>query len=144
MTNLVVRKLHVDSLVPCRGSLYAAGLDLFLHTPSGEPVQLLPRVPTRLSTGVAVEIPVGSVGHIWDRSSLGVRGVRALAGVIDADYRGTLYVCLINLTEQPIALQHQDRIAQLVVVPLTAISVFVSDHATETGRGDGGFGSTGR
>jgi len=144
VTYLVVRKLHEDALTPYRASRYAAGLDLFLYSPNAEHLQLLPHTPTRLSTGVSVEIPLGSVGHIWDRSSLGVRGIRTLAGVIDCDYRGPLQVCLINLTNEPIQLQHRDRIAQLVVIPLTAFELAVNEHATETERGEGGFGSTGR
>lgn len=139
---LSIRKLYDDSIIPYAGSAQAAGLDLHLHAPLG--VTLLPFEPTRLPTGISVEIPVGSVGQVWDRSGLGSRGIRTLAGVIDADYRGQVYVCLINLTEQPIALSHRDRIAQLLVMPLTSFSICVVEHATETDRGEAGFGSTGR
>jgi dUTP pyrophosphatase len=96
-------------------------------------------------TGVRLQIPPGHVGLVWPRSGLAVRhGIDTLAGVIDSDYRGELRVVLVNHGEEAIAIAPGDRIAQLLVQRVERPEFVASASLEGTGRGDGGFGSTGR
>ena len=98
-------------------------------------------------TGIRVEIPAGYEMQLRPRSGLAVKHGISLPntpGTIDSDYRGPLGVALINLGDAPYTLQHGDRIAQCVVAPVMQAGFQVVDILTETTRGQGGFGSTGR
>ena len=120
-----------------------AGFDL----PALETCELPGKALTLVRTGVHVAIPEGWVGLIRDRSSLAMRGLATVAGVIDASYRGEVKVAIQNLSETPIRFTPGDRIAQLVVVPHLIVEQFtpVSDlkDLGSTARGVAGFGSTG-
>jgi dUTP pyrophosphatase len=96
-----------------------------------------------VATGISVEIPPGHVGLVWPRSGLAVRqGIDTLAGVIDSDYRGEVKVVLVNHGTEPFAIAAGDRIAQLLVQPVARVR-FTRAALAPTGRGAGGFGSTG-
>src|SRR5690606_9289146 len=98
-------------------------------------------------TGLRVQIPEGYEMQIRPRSSLALKHGVTLPntpGTIDSDYRGPLGVIMINLGAQPYAIQHGERIAQAVVAPVTRASYVLTGSLTETARGAGGFGSTGR
>ncbi|MPN20768.1 Deoxyuridine 5'-triphosphate nucleotidohydrolase [bioreactor metagenome] len=100
-----------------------------------------------LPTGLAVALPEGSVGLVFGRSGLGIRHgiVPANAvGVIDADYRGEILVGLTNHSAEPYIIVPGDRIAQLVVVPVLTPPIEEVENLSETVRGEGGFGSTGK
>ncbi len=100
-----------------------------------------------LPTGIRVEIPVGYEMQIRPRSGLAVKfGVTIVnaPGTVDSDYRGPLGVALINLGSEPYTIQHGDRIAQVVVVPVVQANFEAVDMIGKTERGAGGFGSTGR
>ena len=101
---------------------------------------------TRVALGVAVEIPPGHVGWLIGRSGLASRGIVMAngVGVIDEDYRGEVVVLLVNLGSEPATVRRGDRIAQLVVVPCVRVEVVEVDALGVTGRGEGGFGSSGR
>jgi dUTP pyrophosphatase len=139
--------LVVGTLLDAAGALpeYAspgcAGADLR----ASEPVVLAPGARAAVPTGVRLQIPSGHVGLVWPRSGLAVRhGIDTLAGVIDSDYRGEVRVVLVNHGEQPVAIAPGERVAQLLVQPVVR-AVFVANTALgHTGRGEGGFGSTGR
>jgi dUTP pyrophosphatase len=119
----------------------AAGADLR----AAEEVTLAPGERASVGTGVHLEIPTGHVGLVWPRSGLAVRhGLDTLAGVIDADYRGEVRVVLVNHGREPVRLAPGDRIAQLLVQRVERAVFKVVDALGETGRGGGGFGSTGR
>lgn len=127
---------------PAHATAGAAGLDL---SAVGEHT-LMPGQRTLVPTGFAIHFPPGVAGFIWPRSGLATRhGLDVLAGLIDQDYTGEIKVALINLGDQPITLQHGERVAQIVLqgyVPTTLGEVDpVELPATE--RGAGGFGSTG-
>ena len=127
--------------LPAYGSDDAAGADLR----AAEEVTLAPGERAAVGTGVHVEIPPGHVGLVWPRSGLAVRhGLDTLAGVIDADYRGEVRVVLVNHGREPVRLAPGDRIAQLLVQRVERVVFRKVDALGETGRGDGGFGSTGR
>ena len=100
-----------------------------------------------VSTGLHVEIPLGYVGIIKDRSSVARAGMRTAAGVIDASYRGEVRVLMENRGSAPFTININDRIVQMLVVPVyTEVVQLVDslDALSSTGRGAGGFGSTGR
>jgi dUTP pyrophosphatase len=122
-----------------RGSEHAAGLDLYCV--AGE--EIVAGGVTKIPTGIHVEIPEGWVGLIRDRSSLGAKGISVLGGVIDSDYRGEIFVCLTK-TSGTYFFNPGDRIAQLVVVPHYVGQPTEVLSLSETARGEGGFGSTGK
>lgn len=98
-------------------------------------------------TGLRLEIPPGYEGQVRPRSGLALRhgiGIPNAPGTIDADYRGEVQVLLVNLGREPFTVRRGERIAQLVFAPVTRVSLDVAEELTETRRGDGGFGHTGR
>ncbi len=142
-------KLHPQAVLPRRMSAHAAGLDLTACLgPEGTRV-LAPAERALVPTGLAVALPAGYEGQVRPRSGLALRhGITVLnsPGTIDADYRGELSVLLVNLGTETFTVRHGDRIAQLVVAPVIAaapVEVESFGDAAETGRGRGGYGSTG-
>lgn len=128
---------------PSRGSARAAGLDL---SAMGEGV-IYPGSRWRINTGISVEIGEGFVGMVCSRSGLALNhGVAVLnaPGIIDADFRGEISVLLQNSGAEPWFYSHGDRIAQLLIVPVSVAPFELLDSLSETERGAGGFGSTGR
>ena len=110
------------------------------------PVGLEPGARALIPTGFALEIPVGYEAQVRPRSGLALKhGVTLLntPGTIDADYRGELMVILINHGSEPFLIHRGDRIAQLVIAPIAQVEVVAVDALGATGRGQGGFGSTG-
>ncbi|MGD9507747.1 MAG: dUTP diphosphatase [Geminicoccaceae bacterium] len=143
----VERLPHATSLpLPSYASAGAAGLDLQAAVP--EPVELAPGARALIPTGIRLGLPDGFEAQVRPRSGLALRhGVTVLnaPGTIDADYRGEVAVVLVNLGTQPFVVERGARIAQLVVAPVTRIAwAEGSDRLSETDRGGGGFGSTGR
>ena len=131
---------------PTRATEGSAGLDL--RACLEEPVTIAPRQLVTIPTGVAMALPGQEyVGLIFARSGLGVKHGISLSngvGVIDSDYRGELMVALTNLSDTPYTIQPGDRIAQLVVTPVALPPVEIVTELDGTGRGTGGFGSTGQ
>jgi dUTP pyrophosphatase len=146
--NVVVRLRHVGGRgepldLPRYETAGAAGMDLRADVP----FDLVPGERKLVPTGLALEIPQGYEGQVRPRSGLAVRHGIALVnspGTIDSDYRGEVQVVLVNLGQAPVAFARGDRIAQLVIAPVTRASLEVVDDLTATDRGGGGFGSTGR
>ena len=131
--------------LPRRASSGAAGLDLSAHL--SQPVSIGPGERRLIPTGIAVAIPEGFEGQVRPRSGLAIRhGVTLLnsPGTIDSDYRGQVKVIMINLGEEPFVVRPGDRIAQLVIAPVTAVLWDEVDGLPETGRGEGGFGHSGQ
>ncbi|HEY8378270.1 MAG TPA: dUTP diphosphatase [Nannocystis sp.] len=142
---MLVRRLHPAAVLPQRMSEAAAGLDLAACLPDG-PIRLAPGERRLVPTGIALAIPLGYEGQVRPRSGLALRHGLSIVnapGTIDADYRGELKVILINLGAEPVELRHGERIAQLVVAPVAMAAVVEVDTLPESGRGAGGFGSTG-
>lgn len=110
-------------------------------------VTLLPGARALIPTGFSMEIPRGFEVQIRPRSGLALKHGISLPntpGTIDSDYRGPVGVILINLGAEPVTIAHGDRIAQMVVAPVVQASFSLADSLTDTDRGAGGFGSTGR
>ncbi len=144
-TPIRIKKLHPNAKVPTYGSLCAAGADLYAIL--DEPVTLAPHETKFISTGVAFEIPVGLVGLVYARSGLSCKQDLAPAnkvGVVDADYRGEVMVILHNHGTQNRTIQNGDRIAQIVFMPYVQAQLIETDVLSDTTRGAGGFGHTGR
>jgi len=145
MNILKVKKLHEHAILPLRATKDSAGADLFacldspLLFPAGE-MRVIP-------TGVAVEIEPGWAGFVFGRSGLGVKhGISPsnAVGVIDADYRGELRVGLINHGREDYTIQPGERIAQLILMPVALAEIVQAQELSDTERGAGGFGSTGK
>jgi dUTP pyrophosphatase len=114
---------------------------------SNEHLVIVPGEQALVSTGLHVEIPAGYVGIIKDRSSVARAGIRTAAGVIDASFRGEVRVLLENRGTAPFIINLNDRIVQMLVLPVyteVVQQVNTLDALSSTGRGVGGFGSTGR
>ena len=139
-------KVGTDIPFPSRATAGSAGLDL--RACLDEPLTIAPRQLARIPTGVAIALPGPEYAAlIFARSGLGVKHGISLSngvGVIDSDYRGEIQVGLTNLSDTPYTIQPGDRIAQLVVTPVVVPAVEIVEELEDTGRGTGGFGSTGR
>lgn len=139
-----------DLPLPSYETAGAAGADVRANLPladRAEGITLAPMQRLIVPTGIRVEIPSGYEMQIRPRSGLALKHGITLPntpGTIDSDYRGPLGVALIDLGEAPYTLHHGDRIAQIIVAPVVQARFAVVEHLTETPRGAGGFGSTGR
>jgi dUTP pyrophosphatase len=130
--------------IPRYLSEHAAGADLCAAV--REQLTLLPGARALVPTGFSIALPPGYEAQVRPRSGLAIRaGVTCLnsPGTIDADYRGEVHVVLANFGTEPFVVRRGDRIAQMIVAPVTSASFDLVDELPPTGRGDGGFGSTG-
>jgi dUTP pyrophosphatase len=146
---LDIRQLpHGEGLpLPAYQSAHAAGLDLLAAVPENTPLVLAPGKHAMVPTGLAIALPQGFEAQVRPRSGLAARhGVTVLnaPGTIDADYRGEIQVILINHGAEPFAIRRGERIAQMVIAPVTHAQLNPVDSLSDTSRGSGGFGSTGR
>ena len=140
-----VKKLREDAKLPVYGSEFAAGADLFACL--DEPVAVGPGETVMIHTGLAIELPLGFAGLVYARSGLASKKGLAPAnkvGVVDCDYRGELMVALHNHSAEARTVEHGERIAQLVITPYLTASFLETDTLSDTVRGAGGFGSTGK
>ncbi len=132
---------------PSYRSGLAAGLDLAAAIEEGARLSLAPGERALVPTGIALELPAGFEAQVRPRSGLAHRhGVTVLntPGTIDADYRGEIQVILINHGKETFGIARGDRIAQLVIAPVAAVSLEQAESLSVTERNTGGFGSTGR
>lgn len=142
---LQIKRVRSEAVLPERATQGSAGLDLRACT--NDETCIMPGDTALLPTGLAVALPEGSVGLVFGRSGLGIRHgiVPANAvGVIDADYRGEILVGLTNHSAEPYIIIPGDRIAQLVIVPVLTPPIEEVMNLSDTARGEGGFGSTGK
>lgn len=140
-----IRKTIPDASLPSRGSDAAAGYDLYAYT-DGRDREIPPHSTRLVATGLQVEIPDGYFGAIFARSGLATkRSMRPAncVGVIDSDYRGEVMVALHNDSNAYQKITHGERVAQLVIMPYLSVEFEEVDELSATGRGSGGFGSTG-
>lgn len=145
MSFIAVKKLSPKAILPTYGSAEAAGADLYACLE--ESVTIAPGETAWIPTGIAMEVPKGCAGLIYARSSLGVKRGLAPAnkvGVIDSDYRGEIRVVLLNHGKETQTVEHGERIAQMVITPVLTPAYQQVEELTDTSRGDGGFGSTGK
>lgn len=140
-----VKKLDPRAILPSRGSPFSAGADL--RACMDAPVTVEPGQTVFFHTGLTAEIPEGYAGFVFARSGLASKSGLAPAnkvGVVDSDYRGEYMVALMNHSHSPVTVNPGDRIAQLVVCPVMFTEFVEAEELSETQRGSGGFGSTGK
>lgn len=145
MSSIPVKKLHPDAILPTYGSAEAAGADLYACLEKAVVVQ--PGETAWIPTGLAMEIPKGCAGLVYARSGLACKKGLAPAnkvGVIDSDYRGPITVVLHNHGSESQTIAHGERIAQMIITPVLTPAYEVVEELSDTGRGQGGFGSTGK
>ena len=148
VTIRVVPLPHFEGLaLPAYETADAAGMDLRAAVPDDQPITLKPGERAMAPTGLTLALPAGHEAQVRPRSGLAAKhGVTCLntPGTIDADYRGEVKVILINLGQEPFVIRRGERIAQMLIAPVTRAELTVVATLDETERGAGGFGSTGR
>jgi len=145
METIHVKKISPNAVLPAYGSNGAAGADLYACLDA--PVTILPGETAWIPTGIALEVPEGCAGLVYARSSLGAKRGLAPAnkvGVIDSDYRGEIRVVLLNHGKEPQTIEHGERVAQFLITPVLTPAYVEVDELSDTNRGAGGFGSTGK
>jgi dUTP pyrophosphatase len=145
MNTVRVKKLHPNAKLPTYGSPEAAGADLYACLE--EAVTIQPGEVYWVPTGIALEVPKGCAGLVYARSSMGAKRGLAPAnkvGVVDSDYRGEIKVVLLNHSNQPQTLEPGERVAQFVITPVLTPAYEEAEDLSDTSRGIGGFGSTGK
>lgn len=143
-----IKKTDENAKIPTYGSEFAAGADLYavIHNEENK-VEILPGEIAFVDTGIAMEIPEGYVGLIYARSGLACKQGLAPAnkvGVIDSDYRGNIMVALYNQSNEVRTVSEGDRIAQIIIQPVEQFGFNVKENLSDTVRGNGGFGSSGK
>lgn len=145
MSSIRVKKVREGAALPTYGSQWAAGADLYACLETAVTIQ--PHSTVFIPTGIAMEVPAGYAGLIYARSSMGSKRNLAPAnkvGVIDSDYRGEVMVALHNHGTEPQTVAPGERIAQLLITPVLTPVFEEAEELSDTVRGAGGFGSTGR
>lgn len=140
-----IKKLKDAAKIPTYGSEYSAGADLYACTEADFVIE--PGETVVVKTGIAMEIPVGYAGFIYARSGLATKEGLAPAnkvGVVDADYRGEIMVALHNHSKETRTVTAGERIAQMVIAPFLTAEFLPCEELSDTVRGEGGFGSTGK
>lgn len=139
--NLNFKKLHPDAKVPSYAHSHDAGFDMY----ATEDVHFEPGARMRVPTGLAFEIPDGYVGLVWDKSSLSFNhGLKTMGGVIDSGYRGEIIIGLYNFSDTAYTIKKGEKVAQILIQKIEQVSFTETDELSDTTRGEGGWGSTGK
>ena len=140
-----IKKIREKAIIPTRGSKYAAGYDLYACI--DEPINIVAHSTVKVNTGLSMELPDGYFGAIFPRSGIATKQNIRMANcvaVIDQDYRGEWILPLHNDSDFLRTINPGDRVAQLVLLPYQNINFYEVDELTDSKRGSGGFGSTGK
>ena len=136
-----IKRLDKDLPLPSYGYEGDAAFDLFTR----EEVELSPGERYAVPTGVALEIPDGFVGLVWDKSGIGIKsGLKTLGGVVDSTYRGEVFVGVVNLSQETYIFERGDKVAQMMIQKKESVQIEEVSELSDTDRGDGAFGSTGK
>jgi dUTP pyrophosphatase len=136
-----VKKLHEDAIIPFYAYEDDAGCDLFAI----EDVMIKKGERVQIRTGIAMEIPRGYVALFWDKSGLSHKaGLKTLGGVIDSGYRGEFLVGLVNLGDEDYHLSKGQKVCQMILQEKTTAKFVEVEELSETDRGQGAFGSSGK
>jgi dUTP pyrophosphatase len=139
--SIKVKKLHPDAIVPSFAHRSDAGMDLF----STQKIILHPGERVQVPTGIAIELPDDYAALIWDKSGLATKyGLKVMAGVVDAGYRGEYIVVLVNLSPVDYLIEKGHKVAQLLIQKVEHPTVEVVDELSDSHRGEKGFGSSGK
>lgn len=135
-----VKKIIEDAKLPTHGHPSDAGMDFY----ASQTVIFKPNEQTRVPTGVSIEIPEGFVGLIWDKSSISFnKGLKIMGGVIDAGYRGEIFMSLFNTSRNEVVLEKGDKVAQMLIQRFEHCDILEVDELSTTIRGERREGSTG-
>lgn len=137
---LFIKKLNTDAILPSRAHRDDVGIDMYA---CGDQV-ILPGELKKISTGVSISLPEGCAGLIWDKSSIGSKGIKVFCGVFDPGYRGEYFLVMKNTTSEEYIFKHGDKVAQMLVQRVEYPEIIEVDTLEESDRGEGGFGSTGK
>ncbi len=138
---LKIKKLHPEAKLPSFAHDTDAGLDLC----TTQAIEIAPGAHVAVATGIAMAVPVGHVGLVWDKSGVAIkRGLKTLGGVIDAGYRGEIFVGLFNTGNVVQTFSVGDKVAQIIIQKIEQPTITEVDNLDETPRGEGRFGSTGK
>lgn len=143
---LQIKKTNLHAIIPKRMTPGSAGMDLYACLPGGHSLCVMACKVTVIPTGIAIAIPSGTEGQVRIRSSLAFKHGLMLVnsvGTIDEDFRGEIKVALTAI-DKPYEIKHGDRVAQLIICPITQPSIVEVGELPETERDEGGFGSTGK
>ena len=141
MLKLKIKKLTADAVVPKYAHIGDAAFDLH----SIQEVTIKPMERLQISTGLAMEIPEGYVGLIWDKSGLSHNfGLKILGGVVDSGYRGEVKVGMINLGKEDYTFEKGHKVAQMMIQKCENVEITEAQELADASRGTGGFGSTGK
>ena len=136
-----VKKLHPDAKLPSYAHDGDAGMDIF----SLESCTLKPGERKMIRTGISYELEPGFVSLIWDKSGLAAKhGLKTMGGVIEHNYRGELRIILLNTSGEEFKIEKGDKIAQMLIQPVTTAKIEEANELSDTNRGAGAFGSTGK
>ena len=144
-SKVCIKILREGAVCPSYQSEFAAGADLYAAIDND--VEIKSGETFFVPTGIAMEIPVGYVGLVYARSGLACKKGLAPAnkvGVIDSDYRGEIMVALHNHSKKPVIVGKGERVAQIVLIPYLTADFEICEQLSDTVRGEGGFGSTGK
>ncbi|MFA6072948.1 MAG: dUTP diphosphatase [Candidatus Woesearchaeota archaeon] len=139
---LKIKKLNPDAKIPAYARENDAGFDIF----SIEQYTLKPNERKSFSTGIAFELEPGFVALVWDKSGLSFKhGIKTMGGVIDSNYRGEIFIALLNTSKTDYEIEKGDKIANILIQPVICANIEeIDDLPANTSRGDKGFGSSGR
>jgi dUTP pyrophosphatase len=138
---LKVKKLNPDAKLPSYAHHGDAGLDLY----SAEDKTIKPNERAIVKTGIAMEIPHGYAGLVWDKSGIALKGgLKVLGGVIDCSYRGESLVAVVNLSDKNYEVKKGEKVAQMLIQKVEHMDILEATELSDTTRGAGGFGSTGK
>lgn len=138
---LKIKRLEKEARLPCYAYRHDAGLDIF----SIESVSIAPRERKAVRTGIALEIPEGYVGLVWDKSGVSMKGgVKTIGGVIDAGYRGEIQIGLVNLSGETYHIKKGDKITQLLIQKVEQPKIEEVEELSDSDRAERGFGSSGK
>ena len=146
MSMIKIKKLNENAIIPQKATEGSAGADLYACI--DQPLTIAPGSLVMVPTGIALELPeTGLAAFLFARSGLGVKHGITLSngvGVVDSDYRGEICVGLCNVSKETYTIQPNERIAQMVVMPVVCVDLAEVQELSNTDRGEGGFGSTGK
>lgn len=136
-----IKKLEPNAITPTYAHALDAGMDMY----AVEVVTVAPGERVQVRTGIAMEIPDGYVGLVWDKSSLShTHGLKTVGGVIDAGYRGEIKIGVINMSTVSYTFEVGHKVAQLLIQKIEQPTIITVDTLNDSSRGVGGFGSTGK
>jgi dUTP pyrophosphatase len=147
VVNVKIKKLYDNTQMPTRADDGSAGMDLYAHLDNDYMRVIKPHTTEMISVGFAMETPNNTYGAIFARSGLASKkGLRPAncTGVVDSTYRGEVFVALHNDTDKPQQIMNGDRIAQMIIMEYPTVGIIETDTLSETERGNGGFGHSGR